>query len=66
MSEFFSEISTNLRVLFKGFLEIQPKVALTVGISTLIGAGLAYGSVKWLNSIYSDRPPKKLVRAISP
>lgn len=49
----------------KGFLEIQPKVALTIGISAVIGAGIAYGSVKWLNSVYGDRPPKKLVSSIS-
>ncbi len=49
---------------FKGLLDIQPKLALAIGISTVIGAGLTYGSVKLLNSIYNDRPPKKFVRSI--
>lgn len=45
----------------KGFLEVQPKTALTIGISTALAAGIAYGSVKLFQRIIRDRPPTKSV-----
>lgn len=41
------------------FLEIQPKAALTIGISTALAAGIAYGTVKLFRRIQCDRPPTK-------
>lgn len=45
-------------------MDIRSSDALFLGLSTLVGAGIAYNSYKFVKRILSDKPPNKLVETI--
>lgn len=46
---------------FSGLLDIELTKALTLGIASVIGVGVAYNSYKFVRKIVDDIPPKKFV-----
>lgn len=47
-------------VLLIGMLNMQPKVAIGIGIAVVIGGGIAYAGYSIIKQKLAETPPKKL------
>jgi hypothetical protein len=58
-NRFKLQILTDKTNIFAGFLDIPPHDALTILVSSIVGAGALFNSIKFGRRILSERTPKK-------